>query len=109
MHGLISGAQPTGSIGLLQSKWHTIHNVYSYIASYFAWFSWHCNVVIFLTDSDFCSRQCLGAGRHFSMSITDNNQVEVIHLERPCRCACGLQEMEVHSPPGTIIGYVKPE
>ena len=48
------------------------------------------------------------------MSITDNNQQEIIHLERPYRCMswccfCCLQEMEVQSPPGTTIGYVTQE
>ena len=38
---------------------------------------------------------------------------QVIHLDRPCRCSdplcgfCCLQEIEVQSPPGTVIGYVK--
>ena len=46
------------------------------------------------------------------MAVTDNSGAEVIHLERPMRCTgcccfCCLQEMEVQSPPGTIIGYVK--
>ncbi len=45
------------------------------------------------------------------MSILDNNQKEVIHIERPYRCVawccfCCLQHMEVQSPPGTVIGYI---
>ena len=71
-------------------------------------------LLLFLADSDCCSRQCLGAMRPFSMSITDNNQMEVIRLERPYRCMawccfCCLQEMEVQSPPGTTIGYITQE
>ena len=37
---------------------------------------------------------------------------QVIHLVRPLRCAawccfCCLQEMEVQSPPGTTVGWIK--
>jgi len=46
------------------------------------------------------------------MQILDNNQQEILHLERPLRCAscwtpCCLQEMTISSPPGTPIGYVE--
>nr|CAB3264956.1 phospholipid scramblase 1 [Phallusia mammillata] len=63
-------------------------------------------------DSDCCTRQCCGPCRSFDMKILDNSQREVIHLERPLRCAscwtpCCLQEMTVHSPPGTVIGYIE--
>lgn len=39
-------------------------------------------------------------------------QREVIHLSRPlncqcCCCPCCLQEIEIQSPPGTVIGYVE--
>ena len=45
------------------------------------------------------------------MMLTDNEGQEVIHLKRPLRCQdccfpCCLQEMEVSSPPGTIIGTI---
>ena len=63
-------------------------------------------------DSNCCLRQYCGPSRPFAMSIIDNNQKEVIHLERPLRCSawccfCCLQTMEVQSPPGTVIGYVE--
>ena len=37
---------------------------------------------------------------------------QVIHIERPLRCQnwccfCCLQEVEVQSPPGTVVGYIK--
>ncbi|CAI8044503.1 Phospholipid scramblase 2 [Geodia barretti] len=37
---------------------------------------------------------------------------KVIHIERPLRCQawccfCCLQKIEVQSPPGTVVGYVK--
>ncbi len=40
--------------------------------------------------------------------------VQVIHLVRPLRCNnwvwfCCLQEMEVQSPPGTTVGWIKQE
>ncbi|XP_031567694.1 phospholipid scramblase 2-like [Actinia tenebrosa] len=61
-------------------------------------------------DTDCCTRQCCGPGRPFDMKILDNYQREVIHLTRPLRCSscwfpCCLQEIEVQSPPGTIVGY----
>ncbi|XP_029184844.1 phospholipid scramblase 2-like isoform X2 [Acropora millepora] len=53
-------------------------------------------------DTDSCTGQ--------EMKILDNMQREVIHLTRPLRCSfclfpCCLQEIEVQSPPGTVIGY----
>ncbi|XP_065887721.1 phospholipid scramblase 1-like [Dysidea avara] len=63
-------------------------------------------------DSSCLVRQCCGPERPFAMNITDNNGVEVIHLERPLRCSgwccfCCLQELEVQAPPGQVVGYVK--
>lgn len=63
-------------------------------------------------QSNCCARQYCGPVRPFEMTITDNNQREVIHLVRPYRCNawccfCCLQEMEVQSPPGTTIGFIK--
>ena len=68
------------------------------------------NTIVFV-DSNCCARQYCGPQRPFSMSILDNNQREVIHIERPLRCSawccfCCLQHMEVQSPPGTVIGYI---
>lgn len=63
-------------------------------------------------QSNCCARQYCGPVRPFEMTIADNNQREVIHLIRPYRCNawccfCCLQEMEVQSPPGTTIGFIK--
>lgn len=63
-------------------------------------------------QSDCCTRQCCGPCRSFEMKIMDNMQQEVMHLERPLRCAscwtpCCLQEMTITSPPGTVIGKLK--
>jgi len=63
-------------------------------------------------DTDCCTRQCCGPTRPFEMKIKDNQGQEVLHLNRPLRCQsccfpCCLQELEVHSPPGTIIGTVE--
>ncbi|KAG0715728.1 Phospholipid scramblase 2 [Chionoecetes opilio] len=63
-------------------------------------------------DSDCCTRNCCGPLRPFDMKILDNNQMEVMHLNRPLACTsccfpCCLQSLEVSSPPGTVIGTVK--
>ena len=70
--------------------------------------------LLYSVDSSCIVRQCCGPSRPFAMSITNNAGQEVIHLERPLRCMawccfCCLQEMEVQSPPGTTIGYIKQE
>jgi len=62
-------------------------------------------------DTDCCTRNCCGPARPFDIKIFDNNNQEVLHLNRPFRCTgccfpCFLQEMEVTSPPGNPIGYV---
>jgi len=63
-------------------------------------------------DTDCCTRQLCGPGRPFDMVISDNQGMEVIHLNRPLRCQaccfpCCLQEMEVSSPPGTVVGTIE--
>lgn len=63
-------------------------------------------------DTECCTRIICGPLRPFDMIIKDNADREVIHLSRPYRCnsccfPCCLQEIEVSSPPGTVIGYVK--
>uniref|UniRef100_A0A2K6SPT4 Phospholipid scramblase n=1 Tax=Saimiri boliviensis boliviensis TaxID=39432 RepID=A0A2K6SPT4_SAIBB len=62
-------------------------------------------------DSHFCSRNCCGPSRPFTLRITDNLGQEVITVERPLRCSscccpCCLQEIEIQAPPGVPIGYV---
>uniref|UniRef100_A0A8C0GF67 Phospholipid scramblase n=1 Tax=Chelonoidis abingdonii TaxID=106734 RepID=A0A8C0GF67_CHEAB len=57
-------------------------------------------------DRNFCSSL-----RSFTIRITDNTGREVITVNRPLRCnscwfPCYMQELEVQSPPGTIVGYV---
>ena len=51
-------------------------------------------------DTDCCTRQMCGPSRPFDMVVSDNQGMEVIHLNRPlrcqaCCCPCCLQEMEV--------------
>jgi len=65
-----------------------------------------------MEDTDCCTRQFCGAQRPFDINITDNAGMEVIHLTRPFRCqtccfGCCLQELEVSSPPGFVIGTVE--
>ncbi|XP_034517758.1 phospholipid scramblase 1 isoform X4 [Ailuropoda melanoleuca] len=50
-------------------------------------------------DTDFCTRNCCGDSRPFTMRILDNMGREVITLERPlkcdcCCCPCCLQEIK---------------
>ena len=63
--------------------------------------------------SNCCTRQICGPAREFDMTIKDNSNREVIHLERPLRCTnplcfCCLQELTVTSPiNGETLGFVK--
>jgi len=71
-------------------------------------------VFIAKEDTDCCTRQCCGPIRPFQINICDNGGQEVINLDRPLRCQaccfpCCLQEMEVSSPPGTVIGSIEQE
>ncbi|XP_065413997.1 phospholipid scramblase 1 isoform X1 [Chrysemys picta bellii] len=63
-------------------------------------------------ENDCCTRNCCGPSRPFTIRIVDNMGQEVITLQRPLRCSscccpCCLQELEVQSPPGTPVGYIK--
>lgn len=54
-------------------------------------------------DTDFCTRNCCGDSRPFTMRILDNMGREVITLERPlkcdcCCCPCCLQEVSEQLP-----------
>ncbi|XP_069329229.1 phospholipid scramblase 1-like isoform X2 [Eulemur rufifrons] len=62
-------------------------------------------------DNDFCTRNCCGPSRPFTLRIIDNMGKEVITLTRPLRCSsccfpCCLQELEIQAPPGVPVGYV---
>ena len=63
-------------------------------------------------DNDCCTRMCCGPGRPFEMNIVDNIGREIIHIVRPLRCQaccfpCCLQELEIQSPPGQVIGSLE--
>ncbi|XP_026520552.1 phospholipid scramblase 1-like [Notechis scutatus] len=63
-------------------------------------------------ENDCCTLNCCGPSRPFTMKVMDNMGREVINLTRPLRCSscccpCCLQEIEVHAPLGTPVGYVK--
>ncbi|XP_064615196.1 phospholipid scramblase 2-like [Liolophura sinensis] len=64
-------------------------------------------------DTDCCTRQFLGVIRPFEMMITDNQGQQLIKLDRPCRCqgsccwCCYLQEMDIQSPPGVVVGKIE--
>lgn len=59
-------------------------------------------------------RQCLGANRGFVMKISNSDQQEILRLQRPLRCPCGIcwwwccciQELNIESPPGTHIATI---
>ena len=72
---------------------------------------YRCVILFSTLDTDCCTRQCCGPLRPFDIQVVDNYQREVIRLVRPLRCQgccfpCCLQEMEIHAPPGQVIGYV---
>ncbi|KAF4519485.1 hypothetical protein B566_EDAN010094 [Ephemera danica] len=65
-------------------------------------------------DTGCLNRICCGTLRSFDIKILDNSKNEVIHLYRPLRCQscffpCCLQNMEISSPPGNVIGRVEQE
>ncbi|CAJ0594315.1 unnamed protein product [Cylicocyclus nassatus] len=69
--------------------------------------------------SNWCTRQCCGSGRAFTMHIMDNFNREILLIRRPLNCcgkACfgllprlGLcrTKCTVESPPGNVIGRVE--
>ncbi|KAH9394249.1 Phospholipid scramblase 1 [Tyrophagus putrescentiae] len=62
-------------------------------------------------ENDFCTRNCLGASRPFEMIIMDNSRNEIMRIHRPfrfdsCCCPCFLQEIEVYSVNGQLLGSV---
>lgn len=64
--------------------------------------------------SECYARQCLGANRGFVMKLTNTDQQEVMRLQRPLRCPCGIcwwwccciQELCIESPPGNPIATI---
>lgn len=67
--------------------------------------------------SNYCARQCCRSQRAFKMHITGSSNSEVIRIRRPYRCVCFCQccsccgccvdEVQVESPVGDVIGYVR--
>ncbi|KAL2097224.1 hypothetical protein ACEWY4_006431 [Coilia grayii] len=65
-----------------------------------------------MEESDLCGMLCWGPMRPFIIHVQDNMGQTVMSVARPlkcnsCCCPCCLQEVEVQSPPGNPIGYVK--
>ncbi|KAI4806523.1 hypothetical protein KUCAC02_017343, partial [Chaenocephalus aceratus] len=57
-------------------------------------------------------QDCCGPMRSFTIHVVDHNGQKVITITRPlnctaCCCPCCLQELEVQSPPGNTVGYVR--
>ncbi|CAI5778989.1 Hypothetical predicted protein [Podarcis lilfordi] len=73
---------------------------------------WGQRIYLAVEETDCCVRNCCGAACPFTVKIMDRVGQEVIELQRPLRCSscwypCCLQELEVHAPPGTPVGYIK--
>ncbi|KAM5291838.1 phospholipid scramblase 1-like [Ctenodactylus gundi] len=69
------------------------------------------NIYFAAEDTDFCTRNCCGSARPFTLRIFDNLRREVITMKRPLRCTsccfpCCLQEVKIQAPPGVPVGYV---
>lgn len=69
-------------------------------------------VFVAAEENDIFTLQACGPSRPFTIHLHDNLGQEVLTLTRPLRCTlccfpCCLQELEVQSPPGNPIGYVK--
>lgn len=68
-----------------------------------------------LEQTDFCTRNCLGSSRPFSIGLLDINNQEAIRVRRKYRChlmcmncvKCCQDEVKVESPPGNTIGRVR--
>ncbi|KAK9980327.1 hypothetical protein ABG768_013697 [Culter alburnus] len=60
-----------------------------------------------IEDNDCCNRTCCAGARSFIMSVFNNSDQEIIRLVRPFVCNCWGIEVEVQSPPGVTIGYVR--
>ncbi|TNN21185.1 Phospholipid scramblase 2 [Schistosoma japonicum] len=67
-------------------------------------------------ESSLCSRYICGSSRPFVLHIVNDNNAEVIRVTRPYRCDCHpccsfldccQEELEVQSPVGNTIGFVK--
>lgn len=62
--------------------------------------------------SNVFGRQVHGPSRPFTINVYDNMGQLIVKVVRPLRCTlccfpCCLQELEVQSPPGNAIGYLK--
>lgn len=71
-------------------------------------------IPLLLLDSHWCKRNCCGPSylRCFDVSIEDLDYRHVIHMSRPWRCGpcwlpCCLQEIEISTPSGQLLGQVK--
>ncbi|XP_043075738.1 phospholipid scramblase 1-like [Puntigrus tetrazona] len=77
------------------------------VNSYFVTDGTGNKVFSILEDSDCGERCCCGGGRFFTMNVTDHSNLKVIRLVHPSVCCCASHELEVQSPPGIAIGYIR--
>ncbi|XP_051839280.1 phospholipid scramblase 4-like isoform X1 [Antechinus flavipes] len=75
-------------------------------------------MIYFVTeDTDDIIRNRYRSSRPFTLRVTDSMDHEVMNIHRPykfsccccCCCCCDsmTQELEIESPPGSVIGYVR--
>ncbi|XP_067220135.1 phospholipid scramblase 2-like [Chanodichthys erythropterus] len=60
-----------------------------------------------IEDNNCCNRTFCCAARSFKMRVFNNLNQEIIRLVRPFVCSCCGHQMEVQSPRGVTIGYVR--
>ncbi|XP_051730681.1 phospholipid scramblase 1-like [Ctenopharyngodon idella] len=65
------------------------------------------NIFTIIEDNDCCNRTCCAAARSFIMSVFNDSNQEIIRLVQPFVCNCWGHKLEVQSPPGITIGYVR--
>ncbi|XP_067220136.1 phospholipid scramblase 2-like [Chanodichthys erythropterus] len=65
------------------------------------------SIFTILEDNDCCNRTCCAAARSFKMSVFNDSNQEIIRLVQPFVCNCCGHQLEVQSPRGVTIGYVR--
>lgn len=124
MQPLMQGADPNVPLGLeylttldkliVKQKAHLVEAIVGFeSANKYTVKAANGNKVFYaMEETDCCTRNCCGPARPFDMKVIDMQQRPVIHMYRPlrctsCWCPCFLQTLEVCSPPGNLVGYVK--
>ncbi|KAM9036445.1 phospholipid scramblase 4-like isoform X2 [Sarcophilus harrisii] len=71
-------------------------------------------IYMVVEDTDDITRNAYKSLRPFVLRVMDCMGREIMRMQRPVRCtcccfccSCAMQEMEVQSPPGVPLGYIK--